>query len=226
MNRFTILLASLLLVGASHAASAADDNIDVNRLSSSLDQLANNPELGKYAQAEQSLARNAVAALAQASSRERPHALYLAERRVDLARAAAQLQDAQTKITQLDREHDQIMLESSRRDAEAARLELERQRLQYQMAQEESARLQQQGMEASQAAEQARAEAEQARKLAAAQSRVAHAAKREAALAAAAARALRSQMQQDSRKDQPKAVAPAKPHDNNKKKKVEAAGHR
>ena len=195
MKRLTILLAGAVLALGSGMSRAANDDIDVSRLSSSLDQLANDPVLGHYAQAEQARARDALAQLTQASSRERPHALYLAERRVDLARAAAHLQDAQTKLAQLDREHDQIMLESARRDAEAARLELERQRLQYQLAQEEAARLQQQGMEATQAAEQAKAEAERARKLAAAQSRVANAAKREAALAAQAARALRSQMQ-------------------------------
>jgi hypothetical protein len=200
----TALIALLALAGP---ALARQDDMDVNRLNSSLDQLASDPVLGTYAQAEQALAHAAIARLEQASRSERPHALYLAERRVDLAKAAAQLQDAQGKLAQLDREHDQILLEASRREAEAARLELERQRMQYQMAQEEAARLQQQGMEASQAAEQARAEAEHAKKLAAAQSRVARAARREAELAAQAARAMRSQMQGD----QPDASGADKP---------------
>jgi len=121
-------------------------------------------------------------------------ALYLAERRVDLAKTAAQLQDAQIKLNQLDREHDQILLANSRREADMARLELARQRLQNQLAQEEAARLQQQGLEYSQQVEQARAEAERAKKLAAAQSKVARAARREAALAAQAAKAMRAQM--------------------------------
>lgn len=196
MKRLTKFLAAfalgLTLVGGAHAAQ---DDIDIGRLNSSLDQLANDPTLGIYAQAEQARARDAINRLAQAGRRDRPHALYLAERRVDLAKTSAQLQDAQNKLSQLDREHDQILLENSRRDAERARMELERQRLQYQLAQEETARLQQQGQEASQAADQARAEAEQAKKLAAAQSRVAKAARREAALAAEAAKAMRSQMQ-------------------------------
>jgi hypothetical protein len=193
MKRFGIIFASMTLalvaVGSAHARQ---DDIDISRLTSSLDQLANDPSLGGYAQAEQARARDAINRLAQASSRERPHDLYLAERRVDLAKAAAQFQDAQIKLTQLDREHDQILLDNSRRDAEMARRELERQRLQYQLAQEEAARQQQQGQEA---ADQARAEAEQAKKLAAAQSKVANAARREAALAAQAAKAMRSQMQ-------------------------------
>lgn len=196
MKRSTAILVVIALALASLGpAHARKDDIDISRLTGSLNQLANDPGMGNYAQAEQARARDAINRLAQASSRDRPHALYLAERRVDLAKTAAQLQDAQIKLTQLDREHDQILLDNSRRDAELARRELERQRLQYQLAQEEAARLQAQGQEYSQAAEQARAEAERAKKLAAAQSRVAKAAKRQAELAAQAAKAMRSQME-------------------------------
>ncbi len=202
MKRVTAILAVLMLgLAASITVQAKDDSIDVARLSSSLDQLANDPGMGGYAQAEQARARDAINRLQQAKSRARPHALYLAERRVDLAKAAAQLQDAQVKLTQLDREHDQILLDNSRRDAESARRELERQRLQYQLAQEETARLQEQGQAYSAAADQARAEAEQANKLAAAQSRVAKSARREAALAAQAAKAMRSQLQDGNAKE-------------------------
>lgn len=196
MKRSTKLFAAIALVLTSLAsAQAKQDDIDITRLTGSLTQLANDPTLGMYAQAEQARARDSINRLAQASSRDRAHALYLAERRVDLAKTAAQFQDAQVKLTQLDREHDQILLDNSRRDAELARRELERQRLQYQLAQEETARLQAQGLEYSQAAEQARAEAERANKLAAAQSKVARAAKRQAELAAQAAKAMRKQME-------------------------------
>lgn len=219
MKRFSFILALGLALAGIGAAHARQDDIDINRLTGSLDQLANDPGMGNYALAEQARARDAINRLAQAGSRERAHALYLAERRVDLAKTAAQLQDAQVKLNQLDREHDQILLANSRRDAEAARRELERQRMQYQMAQEESARLQQQGQAYSQAAEQARAEAEQAKKLAAAQSKVARAARREAALAAQAAKAMRSQMQGEN----PGATsAPAEPK---KKPAKKPSGH-
>jgi hypothetical protein len=210
MKRFPTFFAGLLLVLAgTQAVHAAQDDIDVNRLNNSLDQLANDPTLGNYAQAEQARAHDAINRLAQASSRDRAHALYLAERRVDLAKAAAQLQDAQLKLIQLDREHDQILLDNSRREAERARRELERQRMQYQMAQEEAARLQQQGEAYSQAAEQARSEAEKARRLAAAQSKVARAARREAELATKVAKAMRSQMQ--SGEEAPAAAPATKP---------------
>lgn len=204
---------SLALIAAGPVHARADD-LDINRLNGSLNQLANDPTMGNYAQAEQARARDAINRLAQASSRDRPHELYLAERLVDLAKTAAQLQDAQVKLSQLDREHDQILLDNSRREAEAARRELERQRLQYQLAQEETARLQQQGEEYSQAAEQARADAERANKLAAAQARVARSAKRQAALAAEAAKAMRSQMEEDSA---PSTKAPASEKSSGKK---------
>jgi hypothetical protein len=219
MKRLTSVLALVLLgLVAAGSAHARQDDIDINRLTSSLDQLANDASLGGYAQAEQARARDAINRLAQASSRERAHDLYLAERRVDLAKTAAQLQDAQVKLTQLDREHDQILLDNSRRDAEMARRELERQRLQYQLAQEETARLQQQGQAYSQAAEQARAEADRANKLAAAQSKVAKAARREAALAAQAAKAMRSQIEDGN--------GPAKAPAEHKKPSKKSSGHR
>jgi len=196
MKRFCVTFVAIVLaLAAVGTAHARNDDIDINRLTNSLDQLANDPSLGGYAQAEQARARDAINRLAQAGKHDRAHDLYLAERRVDLARTAAQLQDAQIKLTQLDREHDQLLLDNSRRDTQMAQLQLERQRLQNQMAQEETARLQEQGQAYSQAADQARAEADQAKKLAAAQSKVAKAARREAALAAQAAKAMRSQMQ-------------------------------
>jgi hypothetical protein len=224
MKRFKTLSAALLLaLFAAGAAHARQDDLDVSRLNGSLDQLANDPTLGQYAQAEQARARDAINQLAQAGRSERAHDLYLAERRVDLARTSAQLQEAQSKLAQLDREHDQILLQNARNEAARAQRELERQRMQYQMAQEEAARLQQQGMQYSQAADQARADAERANKLAAAQARVARSARRQAELASKAARAMRSQMQaQDaSDADQGSGTPPAKPD-----KSKPSAGHR
>lgn len=197
MKRLGTLAAALVLAfGVAGTAQAKRDDIDVGRLTNALNQLANDPVLGTYAQAEQVLARNAVAQLAQAGSSERPHALYMAERRVDLAKATAQWRDAQLKLTQLDREHDQIQLDNTRQEAETARRQLERQRLQYQMVQEEAQRLQEQGAAYSQAAQQAQAEAAKAKRLAEAQSRVARSAKHQAELAAKAAKAMREQIEQ------------------------------
>lgn len=193
----SIIAVSLLALFASAAVQARRDDMDVDRLNNSLNQLAADPALGTYAQADQALARDAINQLAQASSHERPHALYIAERRVEQAKAEAQLQASQRKLNQLDQENAQLQLERSRIDATAAQQQLDIQRMQYQLAQQETARLQAQGQEAADQAAQARAEADQARRLAAAQSRVAQAARRQAELAAKAAKALRSQMQEN-----------------------------
>lgn len=195
MRPWMIRVSVLALALASGMAQAKQDDLDVARLNNALDQLANDPQLGGHALAEQSIARSAVSQLAQADSDHRGYALYLAERRVDVAKTAAQLQVAQSQVYALDREHDRIELDGLRADADQARRELERQRLQYQLAQEEAQRSQAEGAAAT---AQALAQAEQARKLAVAQGRMANAAKREAALAAAAARLMRKQMQHDT----------------------------
>jgi hypothetical protein len=193
MKRSTLLTSALAFALAAGGAMAATDDLDIRRLNSSLDQLSSDPVLGSYAQAEQARAREAINQMAQfrPKDKEHGHFLYVAERRVDIAKAMAQYQDAQAKSAQLDREHDAILLEASRLDAEMARRQLEQQRAQNQMIQEEAARLQQQGVEYSQALEQAKAEGDKAKQVAAAQAKVANAAKKQAALAEAAARAMR-----------------------------------
>ncbi|RDS79336.1 hypothetical protein DWU98_18600 [Dyella monticola] len=198
MSTKHVLAMLVLLLGAlfaSAAVQARKDDMDVDRLNNALNQLASDPNLGNYAQADQALARDAVNQLAQASSSDRPHALYIAERRVDQAKAQAQLQDSQRQLSQLDQANAQLQLERSRIDATAAQQQLDIQRMQFQIAQQQTLQAQAQGQAAADQAAQAKAEADQARKLAAAQSRVAAAARRQAELAAKAAKALRSQMQ-------------------------------
>ncbi len=193
MMRIFLMITALVLCAPSLASGK--DDLDVQRLTTSLNQLDANTHLNGYAQAERSLARIAVQRLQNAGSSERPHALYLAERSVDQAKASAQLEQAQAQLDALQREHDTILLQASRRDAAATRQALERERLQNQLAAEETRRLQAQGEAYSQAAEQARAEAEKARQLAQAQARSAALARKQASLAVAAAKALRARLE-------------------------------
>jgi chromosome segregation ATPase len=194
MNKRMTSIIAVIVLGllASAVVQAKKDDMDVARLNDSLNQLASDPSLGSYAQADQSLAREAVNQLSQASSHDRPHALYIAERRVDQAKAEAQLQLSQRQLNQLDQENAQLQLDRSRIDANSAQQQLDIQRMQFQIAQQETARLQAQGQQAAAQAAQAQAEADQARKLAAAQAKVAQAAKRQAALATKAAQAARA----------------------------------
>lgn len=198
-KRMTSIIAAMVLgLLASTVVQAKKDDMDVARLNDSLNQLASDPSLGSYAQADQSLAREAVNQLSQASSHDRPHALYIAERRVDQAKAEAQLQMSQRQLNQLDQENAQLQLDRSRIDANSAQQQLDIQRMQFQIAQQETARLQAQGQQAAAQAAQAQAEADQARKLAAAQAKVAQAAKRQAALATKAAQAARALQENQS----------------------------
>lgn len=202
-----VLVVALCVFGAVNTAAAASGpDLDAQRLSASLDHLAVDPVLGRYAQAERARARDTLQRLEQAGRKDRPHWLYIAERRVDLAYAAAQLEDAQHKYDQLQREHAKIMLAASRQDAERTRRELERQRIQNLAAQEETQRLQEQGQSYAAQAEQARAEAAQANKLAKSQSRAAALSRKQADLAEAAARALRASMQNLTARSGPKGM--------------------
>ena len=196
----------LALVVAAAPVSAAKPDLDYPRLAASLDHLAGDPVLGQYAQAELARARDTLQQLRQARRKERAHWLYLAERRVDLAYAAAQLEDARHKYTQLQHERDQIALQATRLEADRVRRELERQRIENLAAQEEAQRLQQQGQSYAEQAEQARAEAAQARKLAESQSRAAALSRKQAELAEAAARALRASMQKLTAEPGPKGM--------------------
>ena len=124
MKRVSVIFAALLLaVVASGVAQAGQDDIDIQRLNNSLDQLANDPELGGYAQADQARARDAINQLAQASRKERAHDLYLAERRVDLAKTAAQELERQRMQYQMAQEEtarlQQQGLEASQAAAQA-----------------------------------------------------------------------------------------------------------
>ena len=169
---------------------AAPQDADVARLSAKLERLSADPELGQYAIAQQTLARNAIAALQDAGRGGREHALFMAEQRVALADASAKVDADRAKLDDLQREHDQIMLEASQADAAAARAELARQRLQYEAVVQQAQILQAQGAQSAQQAQQAQAEAAQAKKLAAAQARAAALARKEARLAEAATQAL------------------------------------
>src|SRR5262249_3147896 len=145
--------------------------------------------LGGLAPAERALAEQAVQALAEGGGgkAERAHRVYMAERRVDIAYAAAQAADQERKLTELDREHDRILLEASQRELQRARMEAERQRMESEMRAEETERLRAEGEQSAQEAEAARAQAAQTQRLLDAQAKAAELARKEAQLAEAAA---------------------------------------
>ncbi len=195
-RNFTLCLcAGILLAGFALPAPAADEDLDYQRLSARLEHLRKDPALGQYAIAERGRAADTLQRLKQAGRRDYPHWLYMAERRVDIAWAAAQLEGARARHRELRQEYDRIMLEDTQQRAARVRQQLELARIQYKAAQEAAARAKAQGMTLAEQAEQARAEAAQAKKLAEARARAADLAQQQASLAEKAARALRARME-------------------------------
>ena len=193
LPRLTTFVLAMAVAGSAMAAPKSDPTVE--RLRNELRALESDPGLRALAEVDRLRAQQAVDALAAAGRREREALAYIAERRVDIARSAAEVQFQQRQIEQLEREHDRIVLQATQRDAELARLESEKLRLQNLARQEETLRAQQNEASALAMSELSSAEAEQARRLAAAQSEVATLARQEADLAFAAADSLRLQLQ-------------------------------
>ncbi len=132
-----LALSAVVCVGPALAA----DNPDAARLSQRLTALDADSRLNSFAAYERLQARQAVDVLANASGRQRPDALYVAQRRVQVAETTARTQAMQREIDGLDRERSELLVEASRQDAARARAENERLRLQAQMQAEEAERL-------------------------------------------------------------------------------------
>lgn len=139
MRRAALLLFAALLAAC---GSAPRRDLDFDRLHASLQALATDPELAKLALAERALAEAAVRRLDASSINAKEHAQlsYLAERRVDIAYIAAQTEQEKARLTQLQREHAELLLAASRRETQAVRAELDRQRRDALLQQEEAER--------------------------------------------------------------------------------------
>lgn len=190
------VLVLLLVLGAfAGAADAARPDPERERLQAELSSLDADPSLAGRARLERELARAAVRRLADTGRRQRPEAEFVAQRRIEIARAAAEADLLADQLVQLERERDGILLEASRRDAEQLRREVERLRLQNLTRAEETQRALEDAQAARLDSEISAAQAEQARRLAEAQALEAQLSRREAELAAAAADSLRMQLQ-------------------------------
>lgn len=143
MNHLHVI-AAVLLIGGYTSATAVAQQPGVERLSQQLGALDADPELGSLAAYERLQARQAVQAVAEARSSQRETALYVAERRVQVAEVAARTEAMQREVARLDRERSELLVEASQRDAARARAEAERLRIQAQIQAEEAARLRQQ----------------------------------------------------------------------------------
>lgn len=192
------IMAFTLLIAAC-AASAARRDVDHERLSRSLAQLESDATLAPYAANEITAARASLVMLLEDSrGKKRVHALYMAERRVDIAWASAQVADFSNRLAALQRERDRLLLAAARHEAELARRELEHQHLQSQIDAEETERAARDAEAARLLGEQdtaaEREEAEQARRVADAQAKESALARKEAQLSSANADVLSARL--------------------------------
>lgn len=182
--KLRIALAIALLAGVFSVHAQQDVGLEQR-----LTAVESQPEYASLAAYERLQARQSLDVLANARSRDRDGALYVAQRRVQIAEIAARSQAAQREVDRLDRERSELLVDASRRDATRARAEAERLRVQAQIQAEEAERLRQQAAADAQAIQDVEATLEgvagaQTVKLGAAREREAALARQEAELIA------------------------------------------
>jgi outer membrane protein OmpA-like peptidoglycan-associated protein len=196
------LIIMLVLLSACTAAPKKD--LALERVKDELENLKSNPELSGYAplalgEAERAL-RNAE--LATGDDLYRSYLVYMADRRIQIARTMAEREQHEQTLDKLEDEHSRMLIKASRLEADQARLEAERARLLVATTSEEAERANEERESAVQKeAESARAallsaeEADQARRLAESRASEADFARREADLASQQVTSLTRQLE-------------------------------
>ncbi len=193
MNRLIIRISILFLLTLLTACTAAPKkDLALERVRDELNNLKSNPELSGYAslalgEAERAL-RNAE--LATGNENYRFHLVYMADRRIQVARAMAEREQLEKTHSELEKQRSNMLIRASQLEADQARMEAERARLlvattseDAQRAREEKDQALQNEAESARAAVLAEEEAAQARRLAESRASEAEFARREADLA-------------------------------------------
>ncbi|MDT8320890.1 MAG: OmpA family protein [Xanthomonadales bacterium] len=197
-----ILVCACVLLAACTAAPKKD--LALEQVRNQLNELKQNTELEGYAplalgEAERAL-RQAESAVGDDT--QRLHLLYMADRRIQIARAVAQRERLEQDLIRLGQKRNDMLVQASRLEAERARRDAERARMisqataeDAQRAREEALAAQRREAESARNAQQAMAEAQQAKALAASSATEANLARREAELASEQASSLRRQLE-------------------------------
>ena len=193
MNRLPgRILSLLLLVGLVACTSAPKKDLALERVRDDLNDLKSNPELAGYAPLALGEAERALRTAEQATGNEnyRFHLVYMADRRIQIAKAMAEREQNENIIDELEKKNSNMLIKASQLDAQQARKEAERARLlvattaeEAQRAREEKEKALQKEAESARTAELATEEAQQARRLAESRASEAEFARREADLA-------------------------------------------
>jgi outer membrane protein OmpA-like peptidoglycan-associated protein len=193
---------SLALLAA--CSSAPKKDLALEQVRSQLDELKANEDLAGYAPLALGEAERALrtAETWTGSNTYRIHLIYMADRRIQVARAIAQHEQLEEEYIRLNEERNQLLVRASQLEAEQARFEAEQARMISEATAEDARRAREEAEMATQreaqsqrSAEQAQEEAAQARALAASSVTEADLARREAELATEQANTLRRQLE-------------------------------
>jgi len=199
---FALALAAATLLTA--CGSAPKKDLALEQVRTQLDELKANEELAGYAPAALGDAERALrqAENSAGNKTQRLHLIYMADRKIQIARAIAQHELLEQEYNRLDDERRDMLVRASQLEADQARFEAEQARMisqataeDAQRAREEAEQAQRREAESVRTADQAREEAQQAKALAASSVTAADLARREADLAVEQADTLRRQLE-------------------------------
>jgi outer membrane protein OmpA-like peptidoglycan-associated protein len=200
-QRLPVLLAMLVLASCQ---TAPKKDLALERIRNQLNELQSDTELAGYAPLALGEAERATRAAESSTGNEtqRIHLIYMADRRIQIARASAQREKMEDELEQLRLEHSRLLVRASQLEAERARLEADQARMMSQATAEDAERARMEAEsamtreeESAERARRAREEAEQAKALAESSVRAASLAQKEANLASEQARSLQRQLE-------------------------------
>lgn len=203
-RRLTKITLMLMLVLLSACVAAPKKDLALERVRGELDDLKSNPELAGYAtlalgEAERAL-RNAE--MASGDDLYRSYLVYMADRRIQIARTMAEREQHEQVLDELEKEHSSMLIRASQLEADHARMDAEQARLlvattaeDAQRARDEREEALQKEAESARAAEMSAEEADQARRLADSRASEAEYARLEAELASKQVTSLTRQLE-------------------------------
>ena len=203
-HALTKIIMLLMLVLISACVSAPKKDLALDRVRGELDNLKSNTELAGYAplalgEAERALRK---AELATGDDLYRSYLVYMADRRIQIARAMAEREQHERILDELKKQNSDMLIKASQLEADHARLEAERARLlvattaeDAERAREEKELAQQNEAESARAAQLSAEEADQARRLAESRASEADLARLEAELASQQVTSLTRQLE-------------------------------
>ncbi len=197
----TVILLGLLISGC---ATAPKKDLALERVRNKLETLKADEELAGYAAPALGEAERALRSAEQAMGDEmyRFHLVYMADRRIRIARAMAEREQLEKVLDSLIAEHNAMLVKASQLETDRARQEAEHARLLFAASAEDAERQRQekekalqQGAESARDAEMANEEAAQAWRLAESRASEVELARREAELASEQVDTLKRQLE-------------------------------